>query len=921
VPALALSAPAIVARLLRPAWTRSAVAAPAGLLVAVIVLQAVRGLPVAAATTAALAAGGAAGWAYIRFRGVRSFALVLSLAAIVVPAILVLDGQVRRSVAAPSQAVPAELPDSGARAPVVLVIFDEWSLVSILDAEGGIDRERLPNLARLADRATWYPNATAASDATELALPAMLTGRKAETGRLPTLTEHPVNLFTILAPSHDVHAIEPITSLCPSDLNPLAEPRPRFGDRFSLLISDLSLVWLNLTLPKDWAERLPDVTAAWSGFGEVEAAAGSSSPFASAVQQVLERLRGGSRPAEFRRFIASIQPPGERPGLYFLHSLLPHRPWEYLPSGRTYRTADNPVAGLTSEGWTREPWPVLHNRKRYLLQVQFTDRLIGELIDRLESLDLFDRSVVAITADHGVSFEPGRRHRHVEPDDRSGYQPLDVAGVPLIVKAPFQREAAVDDTVMSVVDLTPRLLALAGADGAATPEPRGAARPSVVGYRVDLELLADREPWRRARLAEQAALLGDANDPAAIGAAPELHGRRVIDLPRRPGEAGINLEAADAWDRVELGRDVLPAEVRGVLSGPESLLERTVAVALNGVVGASVRPRRDAGGTMRIAAVLPESLFRSGLNDIDVFLLPEPGGPPELEHLRRFVYELARGEPGEGDVVLRRSGTSANDEVLRVPVLRQGPSGLAGFVETGPLAGSGIRGWAADLTEPGGVGDVVAFLGERQFWVGAPSSGRPDVAELFGQEHLVSGFAAAGRSEASRDADATVEAIRREGLAVYAVSRRGVAARLDFFYKPLAREDGDEILRVSDGRRLPVRQTGRGLDGAVDLVTHEGEGTAIEGWAADLEQGEPPVAIVVYRDGEFLTAFGTGRARPDVAEHYRDPRLLDSGYRATVPGAPPPPTFARRHRVFALMSSGSALELPMLSAGEAEPRR
>ena len=888
---------------------------------AVIVLQAVRALPAAAAAAAALAAGGAAGWAYLRFRGVRSFALVLSLAAIVVPAILVLEGQVRRSAAAPSQAIPAELGDSGARAPVILVIFDEWSLVSILDAEGGIDRERLPNLARLADRATWYPNATAASDATELALPAMLTGRKAETGRLPTLAEHPVNLFTILAPSHDIHAIEPITSLCPSDLNPLAEPRPRFGDRFGLLISDLSLVWLSVTVPKAWAERLPDITAAWSGFGEVEAADGSSSPFASAVQQVIRRLRGGGRPAEFRRFIASIQPPGERPGLYFLHSLLPHRPWEYLPSGRNYRIADSPVVGLTSEGWTTDPWPVLHNRKRYLLQVQFTDRLIGELIDRLESLDLFERSVVAITADHGVSFEPGRRHRHADPDDRSGYQPLDVAGVPLIVKAPFQREAAVDETVLSVAELSPRLLALAGAEGGPTPEPPSAARPSVVGYRVDLELPADREPWRRARLAEQAALLGDANDPTAIGAAPGLHGRRVVDLPRRPSEAEVNLEAADAWDRVELDRDVLPAEVRGVLSGPESLLERTVAVALNGVVGASVRPFEGAGGAIRIAAVLPESLFRSGLNDVDVFLLPEPGGPPELEHLRRFVYELARGGPGEDDVVLRRSRSPTDAEVLRIPVLRRDASELAGFVEAGHPADGGIRGWAADLTEPGGVRDVVAFLGEKQFWVGGPRSERPDVAERFGREHLVSGFAGAGRSGASGEAAATVEAIRGEGLRVYAVSGRGVAARLDFFYAPLEEEDGEEILPVSDGRRLPVRRTGRGLDGAVDLVTYEGEETVIEGWAGDVERGEAPLAIVVYRDGEFLTAFGAGRERPDVVERYRDPRLLDTGYSAAVPGAPAPSTFGGRHRVFALMASGSALELPILSGGEAELRR
>ncbi len=918
-PTLVLSTPAMATRFLRPAWTRFAVAAPIGLLAAVIALQAVRALPAAGATSIALAIGSATAWTYTRFRGVRSFALVLSLAALVVPAILVLDGRVRRSATAPSQAIPVELADSGARAPIVLVIFDEWSLTSILDAEGAIDRKRLPNLARLADRATWYPNATAASDATELAVPAMLTGQKAEPGRLPTLAEQPVNLFTILAPSHDIYAVEPLTSLCPSDVNVLAEQRPPFRDRFGLLISDLTVVWLNLTLPKIWAERLPEVTQAWGGFGQGRASAQPSSPFASAVQRVLHRLRNVDRAAEFRLFIDSINPPDRRPGFYFLHTLLPHRPWEYLPSGRNYRVTDNPVHGLDQGVWTTDKWPVLHNRKRYLLQVQFVDLLIGELIERLESLDLFDQTLVAITADHGVAFQPGRLRRHLDEDDPSGYQPLDLAGVPLIIKAPFQRQATIDDTVTSLVELAPRLLTLAGARPTATPRPRNGPRPSLVGYVVDLELPADRAPWRQARLAEQAALLGETNDPMAIGVVPSFHGRRTQELPRRRSEVGINLEAADLWDHVELDRNVLPAVVHGVFSGPEALLDRTVAVALNGVVAASIRPHQTADGAIRMAAMLPERLFRSGHNQIDIFLLPEPGSPLELEHLRRFVYELVRGEPGGDDDALKRQSRSSTDaDVLRLPVQEQGPAGLIGFLENGHRSEAGIQGWAADLADPGGVREVVAFLEESQFWVGTTDSRREDVAERFGEDHLLSGFARKARSGASRDTAATLEAIRRRGIEAYAVSRRGVATRLEFFYAPLERENGAEVLPISDGRRLPVRQTGRSLDGAVDLVARHEKHTVIEGWAADLEQREPPRQIVVYRDGKFLIAYDATRNRPDLVEHYRDSRLLATGYRGTVPGTPEPATFAERHRVFALMLSGSAVELPVLSTGQEE---
>ncbi len=872
-------------------------------------------MPVAGAVCIALAIGAGAAWGYARFRSVRSFALILSLATLVVPAILVLDDGVRRSTRAPSRAIPVELADSGARAPIVMVIFDEWSLTSILDAGGEIDRKRLPNLAWLADRATWYPNATAASDATELAVPAMLTGRKAEPGRLPMLAEHPVNLFTILAPSHDIHAVEPVTSLCPSDVNALAEPRPPFGDRFGLLVSDLSLVWLNLTLPAIWAERLPDVTQTWSGFGQGPAAAAPAapaSPLASAVQRVLQRLRNVDRAAEFRGFIASIGPPDDQPGLYFLHTLLPHRPWEYLPSGRNYRVTDHPVHGLHQGVWTTDAWPVLHNRKRYLLQVQAVDLLIGELIERLESLGLFDQSVIALTADHGVSFQPGSLRRHLDEEDPSGFQPLDVAGVPLIIKAPFQREATIDDTVTSLAELTPRVLALAGARPLAPPPPQSAPSPSLVGYAVDLELPADREPWRRARLAEQAALLGEANDPMAIGVAPGLHGREIAELPRYPSDVGVNLEVADLWDHVELDGDVLPAVVHGVFSGTEALLDRTVAVALNGVVAASVRPHQTTGGAIRMAAMLPERLFRSGPNQIDVFLLPEPGSPLELEHVRRFVYRLVRGEPaGDGDALERRSRDGADADVLRLPVQERGAAGLVGFLEHGHRSDGGVRGWAADLADPGGVREVVAFLEGSQFWVGPTDSNRAGVAERYGEEHLRSGFARNAPSGAMRDPAATIEAIRRSGIEAYAVTRRGVAARLGFFHAPLERENGTEILPVSDGRRLAVRQTGRGLDGAVDMVAREGRSTVIEGWAADLKQREPPLQIVVYRDGKVVAAHDATRDRPDVVDRYEDARLLATGFRGSVPGAPEPATFAESHRVFALMSSGSALELPI----------
>ena len=55
--------------------------------------------------------------------------------------------------------------------------------------------------------------------------------------------------------------------------------------------------------------------------------------------------------------------------------------------------------------------------------------------------------------------------------------------------------------------------------------------------------------------------------------------------------------------------------------------DRTVAVALNGMVAATIKPHRTADGRTRIAATVPESLFRPGLNQVDVFFVSESTPP------------------------------------------------------------------------------------------------------------------------------------------------------------------------------------------------------------------------------------------------------------------------------------------------------
>lgn len=919
-PALAFGVPALLARVIRPDWTRLAAAAAAGLLTAIIGLQALQDLPAAATVPVSAIAGAAAAWAYLRFQGVRSFGLLLSAAAVVVPALLLSDPRVRQSAAFTSRDVAVDATDTGARAPIVLVIFDEWSLTSILDRTGSIDRERLPNLAALADRATWYPNATAAADVSELAVPAMLTGSAARQGQLPTAAEHPVNLFTLLAASHDLHVVEPITSLCPPQLNLLAQSRPPTRERLGLLASDLSLVWLRLTLPSPWSDRLPEVTQTWSGFGRDRPRTAVAPPTDQPVPRAMFHLSRADRAAEFRRFVQAIEVPDERSGFYFLHSMLPHVPWEYLPSGRRYETPWGGVHGLEREFWSESPWPVLHHRKRYLLQVEFVDLLIGELVAHLQAVGLFDQSVIAITADHGVAFRPGRSRRLLELTDLEGGQPLDLASVPLLIKAPFQQQPAVENAPMPLVGLTRRILELAGGDPGAAPLPEAEPQDlAITGkYAGDVELTADRGLWRQGRLADLAALLGESNDPMTIGVRPELHGRAAAGFPVREGESAIEIDNAWAWDDLVPDRPVVPALVEGFFDQRNLPGDRDVAVALNGVIAATVKPHVGPDGSIRIAAVLPEAGLRAGLNQLDAFLVGDKGGDIELEHVRRArhpVYAISRDERGRMDALVRRSRSALDASRDRFRIVRPDPEGLFGNLDGSFETWSQLQGWAVDRGDPGGVEEVVAFLAGRPFGKSTVALERPDVAKHHGDQHLQSGFLLRpppGASERQRfgASETLAEALHREGVVAYAISRRGKATRLRFTYKPLERRRrGPETMPISDGRRLPVQAPGDGFDGSLDLVTSRNGATVIEGWAADLARSERPRQIVIYRDGEFLASTGANRERTDVATRHGDDRLLRTGFRGVVPGGPDPATFGDRHRVFAIMLRGAAVEL------------
>jgi arylsulfatase A-like enzyme len=204
-------------------------------------------------------------------------------------------------------------------------------------------------------------------------------------------------------------------------------------------------------------------------------------------------------------------------------------------------------------------------RDLYDEEIRFTDQGIGELLARLAQLSPPDRTLVAMTADHGEEFLEHGWLGHT----RNLYDVL--LRVPLIVRAPGIAPGVVERPV-STVSLLPTLLDLLGlAAGEAlhgrslVPEMRGESGPDEALF-AEVDFLPVFDPAKRAAkkalIAEGFKLIRDERSGQVelydLGADP---GERV-DLSRaRPGHTRqllAQLERAAS----EAGRGGLPGQRR-----------------------------------------------------------------------------------------------------------------------------------------------------------------------------------------------------------------------------------------------------------------------------------------------------------------------------------------------------------------------
>ena len=679
----------------------------------------------------ALLLGGLAALGYVFLLPVRQFFSLLSPAVLIFPGLFVFASPVFRIVFPASAATPVErlqIPDPP---PIVFIILDEFPTTSLLNEHHQIDAVRYPNFAALARNATWFRNTTTVSISTDQSVPAILTGKYPGTGqRLPHATDYPHNLFTLLAGTYDLNAFGALTQLCPAHLCTRAGS---VYQRLPPLLSDLTVVYRHLLLPPDLRTTLPSISQNWMYFvNDPDPHSRKAAQFKELWKVIMPQPVWADRRQQGLDFIKAIQPT-DQPHLYFLHLLLPHYPYTYLPSGKIYNR-ETSVPGVAN-GWrTNDIYGVRQLYQRHLLQVGFVDTWLGELLTHLRKTGLYDQTLLVITADHGISFQPSAPRRGLIQTTLQ-----DMLPVPLFIKAPSQQHGGVNDQPLETIDILPTLAAILKGDLPWEIDGCSAFGPCAERVRRFYPspgkpvTLNDLAPGLKRAVQRQHHLFGSGlSFPSPLGPSPHLLGKRLEEFDSI-GETNVQIKVdhPDRFTAVDLQADFIPAYITGQISPPlRNGRPFSLAVAVNGTIQAVTQPwsvpikgRQGSWSTL-----VPESAFQAGRNAVEVLVVSDDAGQVTLARATGVHYRLDRTE-----VLVTPDGST-------IPIVSQA---LRGYIETPRVSENTVllKGWAVDEKRAQPAERILIFLNGAFYHAGPTGISRPGIAEWLGQPAFAtSGF-------------------------------------------------------------------------------------------------------------------------------------------------------------------------------------
>lgn len=531
-----------------------------------------------------------------------------------------------------SSVVPGEgiVTERAKAIPTVLVVFDEFPLVTLLNKNLDIDEKRFPAFHELRQSSTWFRNGTTVTSWTERAVPVILSGMlpDEQVRQIPSIKDYPQNIFTLLSATHEVKSFEQVTNLCPESICKTSKPIEPIFQRMKILVEDAVVVFLHRILPQDYKKSLPEISFQWGAFLEHD----TPKKKKKGKKGLVNKGDWSDDVWLFKEFIKSMRESREeeKPPFFFLHVTFPHVPYRYLPSGQKYiRNMDKRNDRGFKRRWEEsDKWFATQAMQRLLLQGGYADRLLGEMLAALKQKKLFDQSMIVVVADHGSSFQPGEFARIIGEKNTS-----DIMKIPFFVKLPFQERGEITDSNVQTIDVVPTIL-MANQIGASKKldgmpvfeKPRSSekvffpfdnSRP-----RVTLSPSLGFEPT----LTQMIDTFGDqgfSDRFYQIGpGGGELIGRKATEMSTRLNiDAGLQLDEAGQYRSIKKQGEFLPAYITGKCS--KELLKKNdqfVVIVVNGTIGATTIPFLGKNDECAFTGMVSDKLFKDGANTVEVFL-------------------------------------------------------------------------------------------------------------------------------------------------------------------------------------------------------------------------------------------------------------------------------------------------------------
>ncbi len=469
---------------------------------------------------------------------------------------------------------------------IVILVFDELPLMSLLDGSGQVDESLFPAFSELAKSSTWYRNSTTNASHTLRAFPTLISGTRPveEKVNAPSARNFPVNLFSLLGKAYKMNVHEAHEALCPDSVCTDRNPYPTQH---------------GLPALKTLGER---------------SAASKIKPISDNPPVITDIV---APPALVRanEFIKTLKPSKSRV-LDYGHIMLPHQPWRYSgPEG-----FDTGFKDLEYGEW-ESPLQAKLGKQQHLLTLQTADTFLGNVIDQLKKTGIFDQALLIVTADHGIAFISSERARIPTNKNYPG-----IVWTPLFIKAPGQIVQQVTDQPVDSIDLLPTILDYTGSTRTPTLAGHSIRKISPGLNRATVVVAAGDvggpgSNLRLNRVSGFNSVLAAKNWPGALE--DDLRLYRVGRYGGLVGEsvgatAPLPLDTAPAiktrivtnFDPKAKSQPLLL--IRGTVKNPNT---RTVAVAVNGIIaGLSPVERNTSLNLGSIAISMNPHAFRKGRN-------------------------------------------------------------------------------------------------------------------------------------------------------------------------------------------------------------------------------------------------------------------------------------------------------------------